>query len=139
RSLIETLSDYLQAKQLLLVLDNCEHLIAACAELTEDLLHTCPGLSILATSREALNIQGEITWPVPPLSLPDLRGLSESSEGKVMAADATRYEAVQLFTERAASASPDFGLENHNAGAVAQICYRLDGIPLAIELAAARI
>jgi predicted ATPase/DNA-binding CsgD family transcriptional regulator len=125
------LSDYLRTRKLLLVLDNCEHLIDACAELAEGWLHSCPGLRVLATSREALGITGEIAWPVPSLSLPDLRRLPDIES-------LPRYESARLFVERTAAVKPNFTLTEQNAPAVAQVCYRLDGIPLAIELAAAR-
>src|ERR687898_668802 len=125
------LSDYLRTRKLLLVLDNCEHLIDACAELAEALLHSCPELRVLATSREALGITGEIAWPVPSLSLPDLRRLPDFES-------LSRYESARLFVERAASVKANFKLTEQNAPAVAQVCYRLDGIPLAIELAAGR-
>jgi predicted ATPase len=128
RMLTETLSHYLGSKKVLLVLDNCEHLIDACADLAEALLHSCPELRVLATSREALGITGEVAWVVPSLSLPDLRHLESLP----------RYESARLFLERAAAVRPTFMLTEQNAPAVAQICYRLDGIPLAIELAAAR-
>jgi predicted ATPase/DNA-binding CsgD family transcriptional regulator len=131
RMLTETLSDYLGSKKVLLVLDNCEHLIEACAELAEALLHSCPELRVLATSREALAITGEVTWVVPSLSLPDLRHLPAVES-------LFRYESACLFLERTAAVRPTFTLTEQNAPAVAQICYRLDGIPLAIELAAAR-
>jgi non-specific serine/threonine protein kinase len=131
RSLTEALSDYLRTRNLLLILDNCEHLIGACAELAEALLHSCSGLRVLATSREALGITGEIAWPVPSLSLPDLRRLSDLES-------LARYESARLFVERTTAVKPNFALSEQNAPAVAQVCYRLDGIPLAIELAAAR-
>src|ERR671917_800467 len=131
RSLTEMLSDYLGSKKLLLVLDNCEHLIEACAELAEALLRSCPELCVLATSREALGITGEVAWPVPSLSLPDVRRLPDSGS-------LPEYESARLFAERARAVRPDFALTEQNASAVAQVCYRLDGIPLAIELAAAR-
>jgi predicted ATPase/DNA-binding CsgD family transcriptional regulator len=131
RPLTETLLDHLRAKKLLLVLDNCEHLIEACAEFTEALLRSCTDLRVLATSREALGIVGEIAWPIPPLSLPDLRRLPDKES-------LSRYESACLFVERAAAVKPAFALTEQNAPAVAQVCYRLDGIPLAIELAAAR-
>ena len=131
RSPTETLSDYLGSKKVLLVLDNCEHLIEACAELAEALLRFCPELRVLATSREALGIVGEVAWPVPSLSLPDLRRLPDIGS-------LPRYEATRLFVERAVAVKPTFALTEQNASAVAQVCYRLDGIPLAIELAAAR-
>jgi predicted ATPase/DNA-binding CsgD family transcriptional regulator len=132
RMLIETLSDYFGFKKVLLVLDNCEHLIEACAELAEALLHSCPELRVLTTSREALGITGEVAWVVPSLSLPDLRRLPCIDSLPL-------YESARLFVERAAAVNPTFALTEQNATAVAQICYRLDGIPLAIELAAARV
>ena len=130
-SLAVALSDYLRTRKLLLILDNCEHLIDACAELAEAWLHSSPGLRVLATSREALGITGEVAWPVPSLSLPDLRRLPDLES-------LPRYESARLFVERTAAVRPDFTLTEQNASAVAQVCYRLDGIPLAIELAAAR-
>ena len=131
RSLVETLSDYLGSRKVLLVLDNCEHLIETCAGLAETLLRSCPKLRILATSREALGIVGEVAWPVPSLSLPDLRRLPAVES-------LPRYESARLFVERAVAVKPSFALTERNAPAVAQVCYRMDGIPLAIELAAAR-
>jgi len=131
RPLLETLSGYLSSKKVLLVLDNCEHLIEACAELAESLLRSCPELRVLATSREALGITGEVAWPVSPLSLPDLRRLPDV-EGL------PRYESARLFVERTVAVKPTFELTEQNAPSVVQICYRLDGIPLALELAAAR-
>jgi predicted ATPase/DNA-binding CsgD family transcriptional regulator len=130
-SLTRALSDYLRTRNLLLILDNCEHLIEACAELAKALLHSCPGLRVLTTSREALGITGEIAWPVPSLSLPDLRRLPDLET-------LPRYESARLFVERTAAVRPDFTFTEQNAPAVAQVCYRLDGIPLAIEPAAAR-
>jgi predicted ATPase/DNA-binding NarL/FixJ family response regulator len=131
RSPTEALSDYLGSRKLLLVLDNCEHLVEACAELAEALLHSCPGLRILATSREALGITGEVAWSVPSLSLPDLRHLPAVESLPC-------YESARLFVERTTAVKPSFTLTEQNASAVARVCYRLDGIPLAIELAAAR-
>jgi predicted ATPase len=131
RSLTETLVDRLGSREMLLVLDNCEHLVDACASLVEALLSRCPNLKILSTSREALGVRGETLFVVPPLSLPDPR--------RPPAADAlSDYEAARLFLERARSVRPGLSLTDRNAVAVAQICYRLDGMPLAIELAAAR-
>jgi non-specific serine/threonine protein kinase len=130
--LLDTLIAYLQARQLLLVLDNCEHLIETCASLVEALLRSCTLLCVLATSREALSIPGETTFVVPSLSLPDTQHLPRA--GKL-----PEYEAIQLFVERSRAAQPNFMLTEENAAAVAQICTRLDGIPLAIELAAARV
>jgi predicted ATPase/DNA-binding CsgD family transcriptional regulator len=132
RTLTETLSGYLGSKKVMLVLDNCEHLVEACAVLVEALLRSCPELRILATSREALGITGEVAWPVPSLSLPDLRRLPDIES-------LSRYESVRLFLERAAAVKPIFALTEQNATAVARVCYELDGIPLAIELAAARV
>jgi non-specific serine/threonine protein kinase len=131
RLLTETLSDYLRSKKMLLVLDNCEHLIEACATLVEALLRSCPELCVLATSREALGITGEVAWPVPSLSLPDVRRLPNIES-------LPQYESARLFVERAVAVKPAFALTEQNAASVAQICYRLDGIPLALELAAAR-
>ncbi len=128
----EILQNYLRTKNLLLVLDNCEHLIQACAELCDALLHTCPDLKILATSREVLGIAGETAFRVPSLSLPDLQPLPPTET-------LAQYESIRLFVERARAARSDFQLIDANAPAVAQICHRLDGIPLAIELAAARV
>ncbi|HKZ78147.1 MAG TPA: tetratricopeptide repeat protein, partial [Pyrinomonadaceae bacterium] len=131
RSPLMILTDFLQAKRVLLVLDNCEHLIQACAQLAEALLHACPDLHILATSREALGIAGETLYLVPPLTTPDpLHTTLETLP---------HYEAVQLFVERAQSSLKGFTLIHENAPAIAQVCHRLDGIPLAIELAAARV
>jgi predicted ATPase/DNA-binding NarL/FixJ family response regulator len=127
----ETLSDHLGSKKVLLVLDNCEHLVEACAELAEALLHSCPDLRVLATSREALGITGEVAWLVPSLPLPDLRRLTAVES-------LPQYESARLFLERAAAVKPAFALTERNAASVAQVCYRLDGIPLAIELAAAK-
>jgi non-specific serine/threonine protein kinase len=131
RALLDTLADYLQSKELLLILDNCEHLLAACARLSEALLHSCAQIHILATSRERLNILGEIVWVVPPLSLPASR---HSTLDMLL-----QSEAIRLFVERAAAVLPTFAFTQQNAAAVAHICDRLDGLPLAIELAAARV
>lgn len=129
--LTEPLSQYIRPRKVLLVLDNCEHLVESCAALAEALLRSCPQLRVLATSRESLGITGEVAWPVPSLSLPDLRRLPEVES-------LARYEATRLFLDRTAAINPTFALTEQNATAVAQICYRLDGIPLALELAAAR-
>jgi len=121
-------------KQALLLLDNCEHLVASCASLAETLLKACPRLQILATSREGLRLAGETTWPVPSLSVPRLEdgrlvcGLHELGE----------YESIKLFVARARAVTPAFELNEQNATSVARLCQRLDGIPLAIELAAGR-
>jgi predicted ATPase/DNA-binding CsgD family transcriptional regulator/Tfp pilus assembly protein PilF len=129
--LAEALSGHLEAKEILLVLDNCEHLIEASASLAAALLARCPDLRVLATSRETLRVPGEVVFAVPPLSLPDPRR-SPDIEGL------SEYEAAHLFAERARAAGSGFSPTEANALAVAQICHRLDGIPLAIELAAAR-
>ena len=136
-TLLTRLGEFLQAKSMLLMVDNCEHLIEACAQLVDALLHSCPNLRILAASREALAIGGETTYRVPSLSLPDPNNLPPVGEGLVSAL--TMYEAVGLFVDRAVAAQPNFEVTNRNAPEVAGICHRLDGIPLAIELAAARV
>ncbi len=164
---LTTLADALQPRRLLLVLDNCEHLVAACAEVATTLLRACPHLQILATSREALGMAGEVVWRVPSLALPPitdaLRAAATAATTATTATAATavapmdatagsggpegilhldrleRFEAVQLFLERARAARPDFALSAHNAFAVVDVCRRLDGLPLAIELAAARL
>lgn len=129
--LMNRLSGYLQPKRTLVILDNCEHVIEAAAELIHALLPSCPGLTVLTTSREILGLPGEVAWRVPPLSLPAPESTSVE--------DLSGSDAVALFCERARSAQPGFGLSQANAAAVTQICRRLDGIPLALELAAARI
>jgi predicted ATPase/DNA-binding XRE family transcriptional regulator len=131
RPLPQTLADAIGSAPTLVVLDNCEHVLAACADLTERLLRLCPGLRVLATSREPLGVAGEVMWRVPSLAVPapeataDLERLGQA-------------EAVRLFVERAQAAQPGFLLTEANAPAVAEVCRRLDGIPLALELAAAR-
>jgi predicted ATPase/DNA-binding SARP family transcriptional activator len=129
RTLVETLIDALQSRRLLLVLDNCEHLIAECAALAHDLLAACPPLTILATSSEALGLNGERVWPVPPLQLATTNALSDIEES----------EAVQLFIARAALTLPTFTISPQTATAITAVCQQLDGLPLAIELAAARV
>jgi predicted ATPase/DNA-binding SARP family transcriptional activator/DNA-binding CsgD family transcriptional regulator len=132
RPLLESLLDALRDKDMLLVLDNCEHLIDAAASLVDDLLDSCPRLRVLATSREPLGVMGELGWLVPSLSVPDAQQSPtiEEFEG---------YESARLFVDRASKKHPGFELTPQNATAVAQVCARLEGIPLAIELAAARI
>ena len=127
-----TLFNYLKEKELLLILDNCEHLIHGCAEITEKLLRYCPKLKIIATSREALRCEGEITFKVASLAHPEPKHINTPEE-------LTQFESVRLFIERALAVNSNFRVTNENAPALAQICYQLDGIPLAIELAAARI
>lgn len=132
QSLMDQLQNYLKEKQLLLLLDNCEHVLEDCARMADFLLRACPKLKILASSREALGVDGEIAYRVPSLSAPDPRHLPPLEE-------LGNFTAVRLFTERAASVQPAFAITSANGQAVAQICRRLDGIPLAIELAAARV
>src|SRR5215208_5096728 len=135
--LIDTVTDYLRGKQLRLVLDNCEHLIETCAQLSDHFLHACPKLKIITSSREALGIDGETVYRVPSLSLP--QEIDFHRDAGQLTQELTRYEAIRLFSERARKANPQFALTIENAPAVIQICQRLDGIPLAIELAAARV
>jgi non-specific serine/threonine protein kinase len=132
RAIIDSLTDYLGTKALLLLLDNCEHLVEAAAQLAEKLLRACPGLRVLATSREPLNMGGETTWRVPSLALPEFQPPPALER-------LTQYEAVRLFVARSAAVLPGFAVTSENAAAVAEVCHRLDGIPLAIELAAARV
>jgi len=143
RSPLAALITYLQAKQTLLILDNCEHLLDACAALAETLLQQCPQVTLLATSREALNIPGELPWRVPSLTRPRFSANGDNSTAPVQAhftPDALlQFEAVALFVERAHIYQPGFALTTANAPAVAHICSRLDGIPLALEMAASRI
>jgi predicted ATPase len=157
----ERLAGFVRDKALLVVLDNCEHLAGACATLVQGLLRAGPRVRVLATSREVLGVPGEAVWPVPPLAVPEPEGLgapgAESTPGAGLgglgsglegpgpdsdgvAAEAVgRYDAVRLFVERAATADPSFTLDPANAAVVAELCRRLDGLPLAIELAAARV
>ena len=131
-SLVETLEDALRSRKVLLVVDNCEHLVEAVVGPVDALLASCPGLRVLATSRIPLGVYGEHEYTVPPLCVPDpkrLPGLQTLSH----------YEAVRLFIDRASAAKAEFALTNENASAIAEICARLDGLPLAIELAAARV
>ncbi len=130
--LVTTLVNALRQRNILLVLDNCEHLLNACAQLVNHLLRTCPNVRVLATSREPLAIVGEVAWRVPSLTLPEADSAARLDELLL-------NPAVQLFVERAMEAQPRFGLTSRNALSVIQICRRLDGIPLALELAAARI
>jgi predicted ATPase/DNA-binding SARP family transcriptional activator/DNA-binding CsgD family transcriptional regulator len=139
RSLADTLVDALREKKLLLVLDNCEHLIDAAARLADALLPSCPRLRVLATSREALGVEGELVWQVDPLSVPAAHRDGDRDAHRAPAGELARYDAVRLFVERARLRSSHFELRAENAGAVAQICRGLEGMPLAIELAAARV
>jgi predicted ATPase/class 3 adenylate cyclase len=131
RPILDSLKEYLRDRQLLLVLDNFEHVLASAAQVA-DLLSTCLRLKVLVTSREALHLRGERQFPVPPLSLPD-RSRGESVD------QLTRYEAIRLFLERAQAAKPELAISDRNVYAIVEVCHRLDGLPLAIELAAARV
>jgi predicted ATPase len=130
RDLDETLVEFLATKQLLLLLDNCEHLTEPVAEVIETILAKCPGVALLATSRERLGVAGEQSVSVPPLDVPGEKG----DAGLVIGS-----EAAQLFVERARAVKPDFGVTAENAAAIAEVCRRLDGVPLALELAAGRV
>jgi predicted ATPase/DNA-binding SARP family transcriptional activator len=130
---LPALADRIRAKQLLLVLDNCEHLVQASADLVDSLLRTAPGVAVLATSRQALQMPGETIWQVQPLAVP-----SADDPSGWPAAEAGQYDAVRLFEARARAAGGDFVLDDVTAPAVVEICRRLDGIPLALELAAAQ-
>ena len=147
RAVLATLLDFLRFKELLLLIDNCEHVISAVAELVDDLLAACPALVIVATSREALGVAGEAVFQVPSLAVPAVMGPSPA-HGVAQAPavldeaslrDLGAVDAVRLFVERASAGVPGFALTRGNASAVVDICRRLDGIPLAIELAAARV
>jgi predicted ATPase/DNA-binding CsgD family transcriptional regulator len=132
RDWLEYLAKVLRDRRMLIVLDNCEHLMLACAELADTLLRRCPDVRILATSRESLRVAGETVWRVPSLFVPDERV-------HLSLAELERSDGVRLFTDRASAVLPDFTLTVANAAAVGRLCRRLDGIPLALELAAARL
>ena len=129
---LSSLIDYLSGKRLMLLLDNCEHLLDACAVLASTLLKACPDLQLLVTSRQALGIGGEVRMVVPPLSLPE--EVAEVAIQRLLSSDA-----VRLLGERAAAVVPGFAVDAHNAAEVLELCRRLDGIPLALELAAVRL
>jgi predicted ATPase len=129
---LDALAGFLAPRELLLVLDNCEHVLAPCAALVDSVLRTAPHVSIIVTSREPLRLPGEVVFRVPSLGIPDPDNLPQS-------ADLLGYEAVGLFVERAAAVAPGFALDEENAPDVARICFRLDGLPLALELAAGRV
>ncbi len=131
-STLDVLLEILKPKRLLIVLDNCEHLLVACASLVSEVMRRCPGVQILASSREVLGVAGEQAYIVPSLSLPDATK-PQTPESL------THFEAVRLFIDRALLSRADFQVTNQNAPAVASLCIHLDGIPLAIELAAARL
>jgi predicted ATPase/class 3 adenylate cyclase len=132
KPIIQTLTEHLKHKRLLLLLDNCEHLLDACARVADTLVHQCPGVQILASSREALGIEGEQTYRVPSLSIPDRK---QAQTPQTL----STYESVKLFIDRALLVRAGFQVTNQNAPALASVCCHLDGIPLAIELAAARM
>jgi hypothetical protein len=129
---LEALVKHVEDRQLLLILDNCEHLAHACAELAKQLLQAGSQVKVLVSSREHLRVAGETTYPVPALAVPD-------PQKKLTLAALSQYEAVRVFMDRASAAQPAFKATQQNANAVADICYRLDGIPRALELAAARV
>ena len=131
-TILQTLANYLRQKTVLLILDNCEHLLASCALAADTLLRNCPGVTILATSRERLGISGELTYRVPSLSLP-------VSTQNVTPESILKYEAALIFVERAALHQSSFTVTSRNASSLISVCVRLDGIPLAIELAGARV
>lgn len=131
-SLLTTLRSYLREKQILLLLDNCEHVVDACAQLCQQLVASCPGVRILTSSREPLRIPGEVVYPVPSLTIPD--PTRDTTPERLLT-----FETARLFLERATQVQPTFAVTSTNAPTLASVCYRLDGIPLAIELAAARV
>ena len=137
RPIKESVRNFFKGKTLLLVIDNCEHVLSAIAAGIADLLKNSPHVKVLATSRHSLGIAGETIFPVPPLSMFDIR--LEDFSGPNLAERLNQFEAVKLFVARAVAVQPSFVVTNANAPAVAEICSRLDGIPLAIELAAARV
>ena len=135
RPLAETLTAALRPRRLLLVLDTCEHVVDACAAQVQQLLAGCPGVRVIATSREPLRVRGETVWRVPPLELPG----ALTAPGELTPGELAGHEAIRLFADRAAAVRPGFALDTANAPAVARLCRTLDGIPLAIELAAGRV
>jgi predicted ATPase/transcriptional regulator with XRE-family HTH domain len=135
--ILAALVSHLEPRQCLVVLDNCEHLLDPCASLATVLLQACPGVTLLTTSRERLRVGGEVCWPVPALATPNPVGLS--AEGGDVIALADQYAAIRLFADRARSVNPSFTLTGQNVATVAQVCWQLDGMPLAIELAAGQI
>jgi predicted ATPase/DNA-binding CsgD family transcriptional regulator/Tfp pilus assembly protein PilF len=139
QTIVDGLIEHLKNQRSLLIFDNCEHLIDACAKLAKEILQACPNIKILATSREPLNIPGEVVWTVPPLSLPERQPWHDPKTGETALSIYRQSESVQLFLNRAALVLPDFELSIDNGAWVAEICRRLDGMPLAIEFAAARV
>ncbi|MFN2250949.1 MAG: ATP-binding protein, partial [Anaerolineae bacterium] len=134
RNLVDLLTDFFEAKHLLLILDNCEHLTQTCGDLTQTLLEHCPDLQVLATSRERLRIGGECVWTVPSLSVPEIEAAAPPRPCELV-----HYDGARLFVDRAMTVLPGFVLTAGNAPHVAEICAALHGIPLATELAAARV
>jgi predicted ATPase len=134
KSVLQTLTGYLKDRRLLLLMDNCEHLLSACAQFIAAVLRSCPQVRVLATSREPLGITGEHVYRVPSLSLPDPKRATTATPKSL-----AQYESVRLFIDRALLVKSDFAVTNSSAPAVAQLCHRLDGIPLALELAATRV
>ena len=132
QDVVDALVDFLATRTLLLVLDNCEHLLGASAALADAILRSAPGLTVLATSREALRIPGEVVFRVPSLDIPD-------PEQPLAPSELLGFEAARLFVERATAVAPGFVLDEQNAADVVRICFRLDGLPLALELAAGRL
>lgn len=132
QAIVETLVNTLRSQTMLLILDNCEHLLEACAQLVEILLKNCPNIKIIATSREVLRLEGEAFYQVPTLAVPKHRDIQSMDE-------LAKYESIKLFAERAALVVSSFEITKENVGTIVKICNRLDGIPLAIELAAARV
>src|SRR6185312_8529354 len=132
RSSLDGIVDFLESRSMLLVLDNCEHVLVAAAELADEVLRAAPNVTILTTSREPLRLAGEVVFRVPSMTLPD-------PEHPLAPDELARYEAVQLLRDRATAAMPEFTIDAENAADIARICFRLDGLPLALELAAARI
>jgi predicted ATPase len=132
RPVVEALIRFVRDRRILIILDNCEHLMQACADLAKQMLQAGPNVKILASSREQLRVAGEVNYPLPALAVPE-------RHESVAAEDLAKYEAVRLFVDRAVAAQPAFALTPQNGARVADICRRLDGIPLAIELAAVRV
>lgn len=137
RPLIETLVNHLRSRTLLLILDNCEQIADDAARLVQALLRSCPALRLLVTSRHVLGVPGEVTWTVPTMSVPDV--WRDPLDGGDLLQKLPQYEGMRLFVERATAAKPSFAITRENAPIIAKICWSLDGIALAIELAAARV
>jgi predicted ATPase len=132
RPLIDTVCDALARERVILIFDNCEHVLTACSNFVERFVRSCASASVLATSREPLRVDGETTWRVPSLQVPESHGATTPS-------DLSLYSACRLFLDRARGVLPTLSITHQNAQAISNICRRLDGVPLAIELAAARV